>query len=104
MRRAAKRDGAEPEIVAALERAGFTVLRISQSGIPDLFVLRGGRVWLLEVKSRPTRITPAQRRFDAASLPCPFAIVSTPAEALAAVGVSKVMTAADALEVVVGVP
>lgn len=86
MRRAAKRDAAEPAIVAALVDSGFTTIRISQAGLPDLLVIRAGHVWLLEVKSRKSRVTPAQRRFDAASVPCPFAIVSNPEEALAAVG------------------
>lgn len=52
MRRAAKRDVSEPEIVTALTQCGFTVERLSQSGIPDLIVgFRNKRMWLVECKS-----------------------------------------------------
>ena len=50
MRRAAKRDESEPDIVAALEAVGATVQRLSADGVPDLLVGWQGRMWLLEVK------------------------------------------------------
>ena len=83
----AKRDTAEPGIITALEAAGYTVVQLSQAGLPDLLVIRAGRYWMIEVKSRPTRITPAQKRFAALNVPCPFAIVRDESEALRAVGV-----------------
>lgn len=51
MRRAAKRDVSEPEIVTALEQCGFSVERISQSHFPDLMVGFRRRMWLIECKS-----------------------------------------------------
>lgn len=50
MRRAAKRDASEPDIVRALESVGATVERLSAAGLPDLLVGWRGRMWLLEVK------------------------------------------------------
>ena len=50
MRRAARRDETEAEIVAALEAVGAQVYRISQAGLPDLCVWYRRWVWL-EVKS-----------------------------------------------------
>lgn len=49
MRRAAKRDMAEPEIVTALQQCGFTVFRLH---LPvDLLVGFRGTTWLVECKS-----------------------------------------------------
>ena len=51
MRRAAKRDDNEPEIIEALEKAGCSVSQIdSEKGVPDLVVGRAGKNYLLEVK------------------------------------------------------
>lgn len=51
MRRAAKRDDNEAQIVAALRKAGATVRIITQGdGLPDLLVGYRGRTILLEVK------------------------------------------------------
>lgn len=51
MRRAAKRDVCEPEIVSALTQCGFSVERLSQAGIPDLMVGFRSHMWLVECKS-----------------------------------------------------
>ena len=85
MRRAAKRDYAESDIVAALEEAGAVVTRLSQEGIPDLLVLHpSGMFMLFEVKSGKGRLTKAQKEFNAANSKGPLAVVRTPAEAVGA--------------------
>jgi hypothetical protein len=50
MRRAAKRDANEPEIVQALRDAGYTVTLWGIDGAPDLVITKSGQVWLREVK------------------------------------------------------
>lgn len=52
MRRAAKVDANQPEIVAALRAAGATVISLAAcgSGIPDLLVGHAGKTALIEVK------------------------------------------------------
>jgi hypothetical protein len=92
MRTAAKRDRNEPEIVAALEAAGYAVQRLSDPGVPDLLVCDDARLWtgavlklwLLEVKMPGESLTPTQRKWHAA-WPGRVAIVHSPAEALEAV-------------------
>lgn len=88
MRRAAKRDTTEPGIVKALEAAGWTVIRISDTGAPDLLAIRRGVLTALECKSPGGTLTPAQQtafmRWAAAGLP--VKVVRTPEEALMAVG------------------
>jgi len=88
LRHAARRDDTEPAIVKALELAGWTVLKVSDTGIPDLLCLRRGVIRLLEVKSPGGTLTPAQvtafRRIEAALVT--VHVVRTPEEALMAVG------------------
>ena len=85
MRRAAKRDYAESDIVTALEEAGAVVTRLSQEGIPDLLILHPSGVFMLfEVKSGRGRLTKAQKIFNAANSKGPLAVVRTPAEAVGA--------------------
>lgn len=61
MRRAAKRDDNEGEIVAALRKAGAVVRFITQGdGLPDLLVGFQGRTILMEVKDGAK--VPSQRR------------------------------------------
>ena len=83
MRRAAKRDGNEPAIIAALERVGCRVWRISSTAGPDLLVLTRKGSWLpVEIKNPAglNRLTPAQRAADA-----PWPVVRSANEARAAV-------------------
>ena len=61
--RQAKRDANEQPICEALTKAGCAVLKVSSAGAPDLVVLKGARVWLMEVKAKDGRLTPAQVRF-----------------------------------------
>ena len=67
MRRAAKRDVSEPEIVSTLIDAGFTVHRLSAAGVPDLLVGFRSRTWLVECKSSHKGygkgLNPLQQRF-----------------------------------------
>ena len=54
MRRSAKRDANELEIVAALENCGCLVQRLSGGGVPDLMVwaplVDDGKIVLIEIK------------------------------------------------------
>lgn len=59
-RRAAKRDGNEPDIVQALERIGCTVLRLSGAGVPDLAVHHRGRWIMAEIKTQKGKLTDRQ--------------------------------------------
>lgn len=90
MRAAARRDNNEPEVVRALELAGWTVVRVSDTGFPDLVAVRRGVLRLLEVKGPKGELTEAQvklhQRLAAAGLP--VAIVRSPEEALEAVNAS----------------
>jgi hypothetical protein len=67
VRPAAKRDGNEGEIIAALEAIGYTVDTVSSSGHPDL--LCGSpierRLFLIEVKEKGEPLTPKQKKFHA---------------------------------------
>jgi hypothetical protein len=89
VRRAAKRDSAEPPIIAALERVGALVWQLDYP--VDLLVRHGGRWILLEVKTgHGKKLTvakdkrrKAQREFLALTA---TPIVRTPMEALQAIG------------------
>jgi Holliday junction resolvase len=66
MRRAAKSDRNQSEIVQALRDAGFSVLVLSRvgQGCPDLLVGRFGKNYLLEVKcGTSTQLTPDETQF-----------------------------------------
>lgn len=80
-RYAAKRDAAEPAIIAALEKAGCLV---KQGNWVDLVVQRAGTVWLLEVKSHGGTLTGAQKALIAGGWE--VRIVRSAQEALKAVG------------------
>ena len=89
MRTAAKRDDGERAIIEALEAAGATVQQLSGGGIPDLLVGYGKRTVLLEVKSEGGSLTGLQAMWLAWWSGGPVAVVSTPGEALAAVGANR---------------
>lgn len=67
MRRDAKIDGTQKEIVAALKNLGFSVLSLAPmgKGVPDLVVARGGKTWMIEVKNpdKKWKLTAAQKKF-----------------------------------------
>jgi Holliday junction resolvase len=92
MRRAAKIDANQPEIVKALGAAGCSVWSLAAvgQGFPDLIVGRQGRNYLLEVKDgslapSKRKLTQDERDFHAAWRGH-VVTVNTVAEALDAVG------------------
>ena len=97
MRRAARTDPNQQTIINALKRAGCTVQDLSKvgGGCPDLLAARGGKMWLLEVKSpagpkggcsaKGQRLNGLQQMW-AAGWRAPVAVVTSVDEALAAVG------------------
>lgn len=92
MRRAAKVDGNQAEIVAALRRAGCSVQSLAAigKGCPDLLVGRAGRNYALEIKDgrKPPsarRLTPDETAW-LESWHGQVAVVTSVETALAAVG------------------
>lgn len=92
MRRAARTDANQEAIVAALRAVGGGVLSLAAlgRGVPDLLVSFGGSLFLLELKdgSKPPskrKLTKDQKDWIAQWPGC-VAVVSSPAEALKAVG------------------
>jgi len=72
MRRAAKKDRNHVEIVAALRKAGATVVDLGAvgHGVPDLLIGHRGRTMLMEIKDgekcpSQRHLTPDQERFFA---------------------------------------
>jgi Holliday junction resolvase len=64
MRRAARIDKNQPDIVAIFERYGFSVQRAQAmgSGFPDLILGYGGRNYLVEVKDGTAK--PSERQLN----------------------------------------
>lgn len=87
MRRAARRDDNEGALVQAIEAAGWAVFRVSDEGLPDLFVVRRGECRWIEVKGAKGKLTPAQEKVHARLKANGFSVfvVRTVDEALAAV-------------------
>lgn len=95
MRRAAKVDRNQPEIVAALRRVGAQVFSLAAvgDGIPDLLVAFRDQTVLIEVKdgSKPPsarQLTEDQVEWHAAWRGGRCVVVSSVTEALAAIGVT----------------
>jgi hypothetical protein len=65
VRRAAKRDLIEQEIVALLRVNGWSVQPLSLKDGPDLLVGKCGRCWLVEVKTGNKRLRPGQVEWHA---------------------------------------
>lgn len=101
---AQKRDACEKGIVTALEAVGATVVRLSGKGYPDLLVGFRGATFLLECKDpddgarnsrgddgrkvkNPLGIRDSQWEWWQAWRGAMPVVVTTPAEALAAIGV-----------------
>lgn len=90
MRRAAKVDLTQSEIVAALRKAGVTVqpLHAVGQGCPDLAAGRAGVTYLLECKTGAKAGLRGDKQIEwHAAWRGHVAVVRTPEEALAAVGV-----------------
>ncbi len=96
-RKAAKRDTAEPAIVAALKKAGCSVVKLSDTGVPDLLVAYPMQ-WpaseddpnydmvLMEVKTGNARLTEDEEKFFDTWKGARI-IVRTPQQALTYIGV-----------------
>jgi hypothetical protein len=80
----AKRDGNEKPIVAALRKAGASVIRLSEPGAPDLLVLFRGKLSLLEIKMPRKGLNSLQEAFSREGWP--VCIARTEIEALRAIG------------------
>lgn len=92
-----RRDDCEPAIVAALRAVGATVETLNGTGQPDLLVGFRGRTYLLECKEEHGRSGKGHRRTKTGLLASQEdwharwkgaapVIVTTPEEALAAIG------------------
>ena len=88
VRRAAKLDRNQTEVVAALRAAGVRVLSLAAigKGVPDLLIYHRGRFQLLEVKDgklppSARRLTTAQEEFH---LDWPVTVITSIESALAA--------------------
>lgn len=92
MRRAAKVDANQDQVVSALRAAGATVQSLAAvgQGIPDLLVAFRGEMYLMEVKdgAKPPSaraLTPDQVKWHA-GWGVPVHVVNHPEEALRAIG------------------
>lgn len=63
--RFAKIDANQPEIVAALRKAGVSVQSTASlgNGFPDLVAAKGSMTWMIEVKGPKGTLTPDQIKF-----------------------------------------
>ena len=87
MRRAARRDNNEPQVIAALREAGAYVKQINDEGAFDLLVWHQGRTLLIEVKdgAKPPSaraLSPAEQKFHNEWPGVNLHIVTSPQEAL----------------------
>lgn len=96
MRRAAKIDANQEQVVSALRAVGATVQTLASvgKGVPDLLVGYQGKTLLLEVKdgSKPPserRLTEDQLKWHGAWRGGPLAVVDGPDAALRMLGVMK---------------
>lgn len=60
-----KRDANERQIIEALRAHGYYVQQLDGTGVPDLLVLAGSKLYLLEVKDPSTKDGKAHRRSGA---------------------------------------
>lgn len=92
MRRAAKRDDSEKAIVAAIEAAGWTWIRVSDAGLFDGFAVRAGVIVPGEIKTGNGKLTPRQVAIFAvlAGAGVTVHVWRTPLEALAVLGCTAV--------------
>ena len=84
MRRAARVDNNQKEIVDALRKAGRAVLHLHAVGMgcPDLLVSRFDKMWLMEIKSQSGKLTRKQEEFHDAWLGKPILIVRNAKDAI----------------------
>ncbi|MNL69391.1 hypothetical protein D3C87_1942440 [compost metagenome] len=94
MRRAAKIDANQTQVVSALRAAGVSVQSLAAvgNGVPDLLCGFRGKLSLLEVKDgakvqSKRKLTSAQTDWHAIWSDMPLFVVETPEQALKALGV-----------------
>ena len=58
-----KRDTNERQVIAMLERFGYTCWQLSDKNIPDLLAAKRGKLLLVEVKSGSKKLTEGQQQF-----------------------------------------
>lgn len=92
MRRAAKIDANQTQVVIALRAAGAVVHSLAScgNGVPDLLVAFRGQTMLMEIKDgakvkSKQALTPAQVGFHRAWVGGPLSIVDSPEAALRAI-------------------
>lgn len=88
MRRAAKIDANQRDVIAALRKIGAVVRYLSQGeGLPDLLVGYRAQTYLIEVKNKEgkNRLTPGQKDFHNRWIGGPLIIVHTAEEAIRAI-------------------
>lgn len=90
MRRAAKVDSNQEQIVSALRAAGATVQSLAAigKGCPDLLVAKSGGMWLIEVKSGKGKTNELQAKWHI-GWNAPVHVVYGPEEALRVIGAIK---------------
>lgn len=93
MRRAAKVDANQEQVVMALRDAGVMVLSLASlgKGVPDLLCAFRGKLVLVEVKDgakapSARKLTPDQEQFHKAWAEVPLHVVTSPWDALKALG------------------
>jgi Holliday junction resolvase len=87
MRRAAKVDANQDQIVSALRAAGASVQSLAPigQGCPDLLAARAGQMWLFEVKTGKAEPNDLQKRWHIA-WNADVHVVRSPDEALRVIG------------------
>lgn len=58
-----QRDANEKAIVKTLKQLGVSIQRINGSGVPDILAGYKGETFLLEIKTKKGKLTPAQVKF-----------------------------------------
>src|SRR6266436_5504446 len=76
-------DTNQAEIISTLKKAGCTVLSLTRlgGGAPDLLAARGGKMWLMEVKTNSGMVRKEQKDW-AKSWNAPVHVVRSSEEAL----------------------
>lgn len=87
MKRAAKVDANQDQIVSALRAAGASVQSLAPigKGCPDILVARAGQMWLMEVKQEKGQTNDLQKRWHIAWC-ADVHVVRSPDEALRVIG------------------
>lgn len=94
---AKRTDANVSEIVSLYRQVGAFVAFIEGSynaGIPDLLVGFRGKTYLVEVKTKKGRLNKAQIAFREQWVGGPLVVVRNPEEALAAIGLTDIPSAA----------